>query len=209
MKDFTDISNVVIRRLPRYRRALKSLIEKGVQGISSAALSDLISLTASQIRQDLNNFGSFGLHGYGYNVSKLYHQINLILGLNKRYKIIIIGTENIGSAIANYISYKPGLDVIAYFNFSLKRKKVINNIEVYNIKEIDKFLYNNEVDIGIITTGIDRAQSVADRLIKGKVKGIWNFTEADLVVPDSIVIENVNLSDSLCFLTYQICQRLI
>lgn len=208
MKESTAISNVVIRRLSRYRSTLKCLLEKGVHVISSTDLGDLVSLTASQIRQDLHNFGSFGVYGHGYNIKRLHHQINMILGLNSRYKIIIIGTENLGPALANYIHFKPGFDTVAFFDFDPNyQKKKISNIKVLNFNKIDKFLNNNEIDIGIITTSMEKAQIIADRLVKGGVRGIWNFTATDLLSPDGVAIENVNLSDSLHCLIYQIYQE--
>lgn len=105
MKDYTIVSNAVIRRLPRYRRTLRDLLEKGVSVISSTDLGDLVRFTASQIRQDLHNFGVFGLQGYGYDVEKLYYQINVILGLDNNHKMIIIGTGHLGQAIANYTHF--------------------------------------------------------------------------------------------------------
>lgn len=210
MKDYTIVSNAVIRRLPRYRRALRDLLNKGVSVISSTELGNLTSFTASQIRQDLNNFGAFGLQGYGYDVERLYHQINVILGLDNKYKMIIVGTGNVGQAIANYTHfYKLGFDTVALFDVNPKLIGLrINDIAVLDFHEIDEFLRNNKIDIGIITTNKDSAQGVADKLTKGGIGGIWNFAAADLIVPDDIAIENVHLSDSLHILTYQINQNL-
>lgn len=211
MKDYSFVSNAVIRRLPRYRRTLKDLIQKGVHVVSSTELGDLISYTASQIRQDLSNFGTFGLQGYGYDVKGLYHQINTILGLNNKYKMVIVGTGNLGQAIANYTHfYKSGFDTVALFDVNPKIIGLrINDIEVLDFHRIDEFLGHNEIDIGIITTSRCSAQSVADKLVKGGVRGIWNFAAADLAVPDDIAIENVHLSDSLHILAYQINQKSI
>ena len=209
MKDYTIVSNAVIRRLPRYRRALRDLLNKGASVISSTELGNLTSFTASQVRQDLNNFGTFGLQGYGYDVERLYHQINVILGLDNKYKMIIIGTGNLGQAIANYTHfYKSGFDTVALFDVNPKLIGLrINGIEVLDFHEIDEFLNHNQIDFGIITTNKDRAQGVADKLTEGGIRGIWNFAATDLVVPDDIAIENVHLSDSLHILTYQINQN--
>lgn len=209
MKDFTIVSSAVIRRLPRYRRTLSDLLKKGVSVISSTDLGDLISYTASQIRQDLNNFGTFGLQGHGYNVESLYHQINGILGLDNKYKMIIVGTGNLGQAIANYTHfYKSGFDTIALFDVNPKLIGLrINDIEVLDFHELDEFLKQHRIDIGIITTNKGSAQEVADKLTKGGVKGIWNFAPTDLTVSKDMAIENVHLSDSLHLLTYQINQN--
>ena len=209
MKDYTFISNAVIRRLPRYRRKLSDLLKSGVRVVSSTELGNLFSYTASQIRQDLNNFGTFGLQGYGYNVEKLYRQINGILGLDNKYKMIIIGTGNLGQAIANYTHfYKSGFDTVALFDVNPKLIGLrINDIEVLDFHKIDEFLKHNQIDIGIITTNKDSAQGVVNKLIKGGLKGIWNFAPMDLEVPENIAIENVHLSDSLHLLAYQINQN--
>ena len=98
-----EISKAVIKRLPRYYRYLGEIMESGVERISSGELSDRMHVTASQIRQDLNNFGGFGQQGYGYNVAHLYEEIGKILGLDKKYNMIIIGGGNLGQALANYV----------------------------------------------------------------------------------------------------------
>ena len=210
MKDFTIVSNAVIKRLPRYRRTLSDLLKNGVRVISSTELGDRISYTASQIRQDLNNFGTFGMQGYGYNVERLYKQINGILGLNNNYKMVIVGSGNLGQAIANYTHfYKSGFDTVALFDVNPKLIGLrINDIEVLDLHDIDEFLQHNQIDIGIITTNKDNAQGVADKLIKGGIKGLWNFAATDLSVPEDIAIENVHLSDSLHLLAYQINQKM-
>ena len=101
-----EISRAVIKRLPRYYRYLGELMQEGVERISSGELSKRMQITASQIRQDLNNFGGFGQQGYGYNVKYLYHEIGKILGLDRTYNLIIIGAGNLGQAIANYANFE-------------------------------------------------------------------------------------------------------
>ena len=101
-----QISKAVIKRLPRYRRYLGELKKKGIEKISSKDLSELIGYTASQIRQDLNNFGGFGQQGYGYNVRYLYTEIGKILGLETVHPMIILGAGNLGQALANYEDFE-------------------------------------------------------------------------------------------------------
>jgi redox-sensing transcriptional repressor len=206
MKDNGKISNAVIRRLPRYRRILEELLAKNVERVSSNELSALTGYTASQIRQDFNNFGGFGQQGYGYNVQSLFTQIGLILGLNREYKMAIIGCGNLGQAIANYATYyKRGYKITAMFDVNPKLIGIrINDIEVQDYENLDEYLENNPIDIGIICTTKNNAQDVADKLVAGKVKGIWNFAPADIQVGDGVVLENVHLSDSLNTLTYYI-----
>ena len=204
MKKDTKISNAVIKRLPRYRRYLKELQKKGVDKISSNEFSSLIGYTASQIRQDLNNFGGFGQQGYGYNVEGLYNEISAILGLDKEYKMIIVGAGNLGQAIANYTYYyKAGFVVCGIFDVNPKLIGLkINDIEVMDYENIVEYAEENQINIGIICTTKDSAQEVADKLCFAGVKGLWNFAPVDLEVPDHVAVENVHLSDSLHSLAY-------
>jgi AT-rich DNA-binding protein len=206
MKDNTKISSAVIKRLPRYRRYLSELQKKNIDRISSNELSNLIGYTASQIRQDLNNFGGFGQQGYGYNIQSLFNEISIILGLDQEYKMVILGAGNLGQAIANYTHYyKEGFKVCAMFDVNPKIIGLkINDIEVLDYEVLENYLVNNSIDIGIICTNKDSAQEVVDKLSDGGIKGIWNFATTDLVIRDDIAIENVHLSDSLHSLAYYI-----
>lgn len=202
----TKISNAVIKRLPRYRRYLKELQKKGVDKISSSELSALIGYTASQIRQDLNNFGGFGQQGYGYNVNGLYNEISGILGLDKNYKMVLVGAGNLGQAIANYTYYfKAGFVVCGIFEVNPRLIGLkINDIQVMDYEKLVEYVEENHIDMGIICTSKDNAQEVADKLSFAGVKGIWNFAPIDIEVPERVALENVHLSDSLHSLAYHI-----
>ena len=208
-KEPTRISNAVIKRLPRYRRYLRELEKKGVEKISSNELSRLIGYTASQIRQDLNNFGGFGQQGYGYNVSDLYNEISSILGLDRNYKMVIVGAGNLGQAIANYTHYyKAGFLVDGIFEVNPRLIGLkINDINVMDYENMVSYVEENQVDIGIICTSKESAQEVADKLCFAGVKGIWNFAPVDLEVPGHVHIENVHLSDSLHSLAYHMSKK--
>ncbi|WP_300386219.1 redox-sensing transcriptional repressor Rex [Clostridium sp.] len=199
-----NISMAVIKRLPKYYRYLQELMENEVERISSKELGGKIGFTASQIRQDLNCFGDFGQQGYGYNVKELCSQIGLILGLDKEYKGVIVGAGNIGQAIANYSRFtQSGLTIEAIFDANPKLVGMeIRDIEIKDIDELDKFLLNNSIDIGIICVPKLKAQNVCDKLIEGGVEGIWNFAPVDLHVTEDIKVENVHLSESLLTLIY-------
>ncbi|MDR1136351.1 MAG: redox-sensing transcriptional repressor Rex [Clostridiales Family XIII bacterium] len=206
MKGNERISGTVIKRLPRYRRYLEELMHKKTGRISSGELSRLIGCTASQIRQDFNNFGGFGQQGYGYNIESLYQQINGILGLVREYKTVVIGAGNLGLAVANYIyTYEDGFTVAGMFDV---RPEIINTsangVRIRGVSEIDDFLAEKQIDIGIITTPSANAQQAADRLVKGGVKGIWNFAPVDLEIPEDVAVENVHISDSLLSLAYYV-----
>jgi redox-sensing transcriptional repressor len=199
-----NISMAVIKRLPKYHRYLTELIKNGVDRISSKDLSEKIGFTASQIRQDLNCFGDFGQQGYGYNVQELADQIKGILGLTREYKIIIIGAGNIGQALANYTRFeKLGFTLEAIFDANPKLVGIrIRDIAIQDVDTIEDYLKENPTDIGIICVHRLNAQKVCDMLVDNGVKGIWNFAPTDLSAPDSVIVENVHLSESLLTLTY-------
>ncbi len=199
-----NISKAVIKRLPRYRRYLKELMNEGKDKISSKEFSRLTGYTASQIRQDLNNFGGFGQQGYGYKVKVLYDQISSILGLDREYQMVLVGGGNLGQAIANYTHYSNmGFYVESIFEVNPKMIGMrINSIKVRDYDELPEYLKENKIDIGIICTTKNVGQEVADVLSAGGVRGIWNFTALDVNVPDNVALENVHLSDSLHSLVY-------
>lgn len=204
MEKKKNISMAVIKRLPKYHRYLKELMKNDVDRISSKELGEKIGFTASQIRQDLNCFGDFGQQGYGYNVKELYNQIKSILGIDREYKTIIVGSGNIGQAIAKYTSFTSlGIDLVAIFdsNPELINKK-IRDVEITDMSELDLYLKNNDIDIGVICVPKLNAQKVCDELISGGINAIWNFAPVDLVVPEHVKVENVHLSESLLTLIY-------
>ena len=200
------ISNAVIRRLPRYYRYLGELMENGVERISSNDLSKRMKVTASQIRQDLNNFGGFGQQGYGYNVKYLYTEIGKILGLEENHNMIIIGAGNLGQALANYTNFeKRGFVLKGLFDVNPRLQGVsIRGIEVRMMDELNDFVKNNDIDIAALTIPKDKALEVAKLLVDNGVQAIWNFAHIDLNLPDHVVVENVHLSDSLMQLSYNI-----
>lgn len=203
------ISQAVIGRLPRYYRYLGDLKDSGIERISSQDLSKLMKVTASQIRQDFNNFGGFGQQGYGYNVEYLYDEIAKILGLNNKHNLIIVGAGNLGQAIANYMNFeRRGFLVKGVFDINPELQgKEVRGILVQPVEKIEEFVKANDIDIAVLTIPKDGAVKTAEVLVKCNIKAIWNFAHVDLNVPDSIVVENVHLSDSLMKLSYGIVQN--
>lgn len=199
-----NVSMAVIRRLPKYYRYLEELMGRDVKRISSKELSDIIGFTASQIRQDLNNFGGFGQQGYGYNVEELHFEISKILGLTRKYNCIIIGAGNLGQALANYTNFnKAGYNVKALFDINPKLFGIkIRDIEIFDMDDIGSFIEENQIDIAMICTSKDSAQSIADKLIEAGIEAIWNFAPTDLKLPSNVLVENVHLVESLLTLTY-------
>lgn len=199
-----NISMAVIRRLPKYYRYLNELIKNEVDRISSKELSEKIGFTASQIRQDLNCFGDFGQQGYGYNVKDLYREITSILGLDEVYNTVIIGTGNIGQAIANYTDFeKLGFKLKGIFDVNPKLIGIkIRDVEIQDIDNLEEFLKENNIELGVICVPKTSAQKICDTLVNNGVKGIWNFAPIDLQAKEEVKVENVHLSDSLLTLTY-------
>ena len=204
------ISQAVIRRMPRYYRYLGELLESGVERISSGDLSKLMNVTASQIRQDLNNFGGFGQQGYGYNVQYLYDEIGKILGLNQDHNIIIIGAGNLGLAIANYMKFdKLGFKLIALFDVNPELVgQEVRGVPIFHVDELEKICKEKKIDIAALTMPKDNADNIANRVVQLGIKAIWNFAHVDLdVSAEDVVVENVHLSDSLMQLSYNIAKN--
>lgn len=204
--DEKSISKAVIRRLPRYYRYLGELLEEGVERISSNELSSKMHVTASQIRQDLNNFGGFGQQGYGYNVPYLYAEIGKILGLERTHHIIIIGAGNLGQALANYVKFeKRGFKVVGIFDINPVLKGIsIRGNEIRMMDELPEFLRENDVQIATLTLPKAYAEETANLLVENGIKAIWNFAHLDLAVPEDVIVENVHLSESLMRLSYNL-----
>ncbi|MCR5406114.1 MAG: redox-sensing transcriptional repressor Rex [Lachnospiraceae bacterium] len=200
-----EISRAVISRLPRYYRYLGELNDEGVERISSQELSEMMKVTASQIRQDLNNFGGFGQQGYGYNVRHLYDEIGSILGLDKKHNLILIGAGNLGQALANYVNFeKRGFIIKGIFDRNEDiHGREIRGIRVQPMENIEQFMKENDIDIAVLTIPKTGAVKVAEQLASYGIRGIWNFAHIDLNLPDDIEVENVHLSESLMKLSYK------
>jgi redox-sensing transcriptional repressor len=201
-----EISQAVIARLPRYFRYLGELKDEGVERVSSQDLSILMHVTASQIRQDFNNFGGFGQQGYGYNVEYLYNEIGNILGLDRTHHLIIIGAGNLGQALANYMNFeRRGFIFEGIFdrNSELYGKQ-LRNLTIQPMEEMESFVKKHDIDIAVLTLPKTAAVEVAETLVNCGIRAFWNFAHCDLNVPEGIQVENVHLSDSLIKLSYNL-----
>ncbi len=204
-----DISQAVIRRMPRYYRYLGELIEENVERISSNELSRRMKVTASQIRQDLNNFGGFGQQGYGYNVKFLYEEIGKILGLDQQHNIIVLGAGNLGQALANYVQFeKRGFVITGLFDVNPRLAGVsVRGIPIHMMDELEEFVRTHEVHIAALTMPKEKAEQAAEKVVAMGIRAIWNFAHVDLELPKDVVVENVHLSDSLMQLSYNIVRK--
>ncbi len=200
------ISKAVISRLPRYYRYLGELIQEKVERISSKELSIRMKVTASQIRQDLNNFGGFGQQGYGYNVKYLHNEIGKILGIDRENNLIVIGGGHLGQAIANYANFeRRGFYIKAIFDIDPEIiGKEVRGVRVYSMDELEDFIKKNDINIAALAIPKLQAEEVAKRLVAAGIVGIWNYAHIDLQVPDNVVVENVHLSESLMRLSYRV-----
>lgn len=203
------VSEAVIRRLPGYYRYLMNLERQGVTRISSQELGSRMGLTASQIRQDINCFGTLGQQGYGYNVAELKAYIGSILGLDRDYSMVIAGAGNIGKAVAAYPGFvQRGIRVRAMFE---QDKDIIGQeiggVPVLDIMHMGSYLQENHCAVGVVATPSIVAQKVADEMIANGVRAIWNFAPIDLQVPDTVALNNVHLTDSLLVLMYKLKEK--
>ena len=199
------VSEAVIRRLPRYYRCLADLESQGIARTSSQSLSRLLHLTASQIRQDLNCFGGFGQQGYGYTVTILKGHISRILGIDKVYRLVVVGAGNLGKALIGYTGYKnEGFFIEGVFdtNPALIGQQV-GDLTIQDGAALETFIQKRAVSIGVIAVDQAHAQGVADRLVAAGVSGLWNFAPVDVLVPAPVRVENVHINDSLYVLAYR------
>ena len=204
------VSPAVIRRLPRYHRYLGDLLRDNHLRISSAELSRLMNVTASQIRQDLNCFGGFGQQGYGYNVKYLYSKISELLGVNEGFGAVIIGAGNLGRAlVSSHMFERRGVERLALFD--VKEEiigETVSGIPILHIDELEDFCRENKPSIAVLTTPKEEAYKMATRLAKVGIKGLWNFSNMELKIEDpEVVIQNIHLGDSLMTLCYQIAYK--
>ena len=210
MSKSINISNSVIRRLPRYYRFLGELEDQQISKISSRELSERMHLTASQIRQDLNCFGGFGQQGYGYNVSELRKEIGRILGVDKHRKTILIGAGNLGTALVHINFEKSGCSLIGIFD---SNKKIVGNplgkLTITDIDDLEKFCRENKPEVAVLCIPKSVTKEIVDRLTELGVRSFWNFSHYDINVEHkNIIVENVHLGDSLLTLSYGVNNNL-
>lgn len=205
-----NVSDAVIRRLPRYYRYLDDLYNKGVVRISSNSLGSKMGITASQIRQDLSCFGEFGQQGYGYNVGELRAEVGHILGVDNRHRIIVIGVGNLGRALMqNFRFMDSGFTLDAAFDISPELiGSMIDGVQILSMDSLESYVQEHAVDVAVLTVPRSVAQATADRLIVAGVRGFWNFTNVELSSKEEgVQFEDVHFADSLLTLSYHITRQ--
>ena len=201
------VSNAVIRRLPRYYQTLDHLYREGHVRISSSALGNYMGVTASQIRQDLSCFGEFGQQGYGYTIPDLRNEVAEILGMTKGYRAVLLGAGNLGRALIKNFHFKDsGFDLLAAFDTDPNIVgTTINGITIHPLSELDSFVVENQISVGILTVPRCAAQNLAQKLVDDGVKGIWNFINTEIDLDSSnVAVESIHFADSLLALSYLI-----
>lgn len=197
------ISDKVVQRLPKYYRYLQELCLRGTKTVSSNEISKSLHITASQVRQDLNQFGGFGRQGFGYDVEYLKDKMKEILGLTKTYAAIIVGGGRIGQALANYKGFKKESVIVkAIFDIELSHIEKIDGIEVLHVDQIENYVKQNKIDVAIISVQKEQAEALAKKTINAGIKAIWNFAPIDLYYGEDVACENINMSESLMRLLY-------
>ncbi len=212
MAKYPDVSPLVMRRLPRYYRCLTELESNGTHRISSREFAEIIGFTASQIRQDLNCFGGFGQQGYGYNVSTLRGELGRILSVEGQLPAIIIGAGNLGLALANHVDFEHcGFRFVGLFDINpAVIGKEINGRVVCDIASLPAFCRERKPLVAVLCVPPAAVPGLARRLVELGVESFWNFTQVDLsnLLHDTVLVEDVQLGDSLMTLSYRVNERL-
>jgi redox-sensing transcriptional repressor len=203
------IADSTVRRLSLYLRYLEEFETEGQATVSSEALATRGGTTSAQVRKDLSFFGSFGKRGLGYPVAELGTRLRQILGLSRRYRLVVVGAGKIGSALVQYRGFRQrGFDIVALFDTDpSKIGKAYDGLRVRSDAELDQVLASERPDIGVIVVPGDQAQAVADRLVQGGIKAILNFAPAPLMVPEEVSLKNVNLALELEALSFALANQ--
>ena len=205
------VSMSVIRRLPRYYRFITQLYDNDIERASSSKLAEIMNVTASQIRQDLNCFGEFGQQGYGYSIKQLKYEIENILGLNNNFNTIIVGMGNLGRAVATHMDFKAlGFNLVAMFDRDKElHNTTVNDMPIFSNNYIKEFCSKTSVTAAVLCVPQKAAKPIVETLYNSNVKIFWNFSHYDIVNDyEDTIVENVHLSDSLMTLTYRVNDKL-
>ena len=207
---YSKIPEATIRRLSRYSRCLEGMEEKGEKVVSSAQLANKCMVNAAQVRKDLAYFGEFGIRGVGYYVKDLLSDIKRILGLNKEWKMALIGVGNLGSALLSYKDFlKQNYKIVAAFDIDPPKvigrvsEKLGKPVEILHINRIKEVAKERKLEIALITTPPSEAQNVANLLVDAEIRGILNFAPVQITVPDGFMVKDVfftTLLDNLAYL---------
>ena len=210
MSNKNKIPEPVITRLPKYYRVLKDLIDQGINRTSSGKLSRIMKTSQSQVRQDLNLFGGFGLHGYGYDVENLYGEIGKILGIEKIHNVIVLGAGNLARALVKNNEFSQhGFIFCSLFDIDgTLCGKSINGVKIRNISELDDYIRNNSTDIAVFTVPAKESKNISDLLYNLGIRCFLNFTNTELELPEDAIVKDIHLLDALLELSFELSYRI-
>ncbi|MCL4239832.1 MAG: redox-sensing transcriptional repressor Rex [Dehalococcoidia bacterium] len=189
-----EIPEVVINRLPVYARALAELAARGEMVVSSQALGELLDVTPAQIRKDLSYFGRFGKQGRGYNVNSLLTKLREILGIDRQWRLCLVGVGRLGQAIAEYGGFGPqGFEIVAAFDASPDVVgRQVGGVNIHHLDELETYLRSARVDIGIVAVPAAVAQSVVEKLVAAGIRAILNYAPITAHVPRDVAIRHID-----------------
>ncbi len=203
-------SQETIKRLSLYLRNLKQMKERGISTVSSNEIVELLNVTPVQFRKDLSYFGGFGKRGVGYDVERLAKEIENILGMNKQWRIALVGVGKLGSALLGFEGFSRfNVEIACAFDIDTDRVgKIKKGVKISDVRRLKTQVKKQRIKIAIIATPPDAAQEVTDKLIRAGVKGILNFAPLSLKVPDGVRVSNVDMAcelESLIFFAEKKC----
>jgi len=202
------ISETTVRRLSHYYRVLEEVEAEGKRMISSHRLAEREGITSAQVREDLSYFGSFGRRGLGYNVAHLREEIRAILGLERRWRVAVVGAGNIGAALLAYRGFeRQGFDVVAVFDRDPTRIGArLGRLVVQDVAALPAIAAREDIEIGVIATPLRAAQEVADLLVAAGVRGVLNFAPRKLFVPPQVALRTVDMAIEFESLSFALTQ---
>ena len=209
MAKYAKIPEATIRRLSNYIKCLDELESKDEPVASSAHIANLCSVNAAQVRKDFAYFGEFGIRGMGYNVKELRRHIKEILGIDREWRIAVVGIGNMGSALLVYKDFlKQNYKIVAAFDINPERvigrisERLGRPVEILHMGSLTEVVKTRDVEIGIVTTPPEEAQNVADMLVKAGVKGILNLSPVPVKAPEGVKLRNLFFTSALDNLVY-------
>jgi redox-sensing transcriptional repressor len=202
------IPEKTVTRLSIYLRCVEELENEGTMSVSSKQLADRFGLNSAQVRKDLAYFGQFGIRGLGYYVTPLRHSLEEILGLKRAWEVALVGLGNLGSALIAYKGFQEkGFKISVVFDRDpAKIGRRTDGLQVMDTGTIASVVRKRKIKIGILAVPAPGAQAVLDALVKGGVIAVLNFAPAQLTAPDSVKVQNVDLSALLKTLSYHIAR---
>ncbi|HEV8676240.1 MAG TPA: redox-sensing transcriptional repressor Rex [Methylomirabilota bacterium] len=202
------IPEMTVRRLSVYLRCLAQLDEDGVKTVSSQELAERFHLHSAQVRKDLAYFGEFGIRGIGYYVASLRAELQRLLGLDREWRVVLVGFGNLGSALFHYRGFaRQGFRIAAIVDDDpVKAGRSVDGLSIQPLAELPRIVKQHGIQIGVVAVPADAAQTVADRLVAAGVRAILNFAPARLKVPKDVRLQNVDLSIELENLSFHLAQ---